>query len=58
MNAFSKYIGSAALVLLTNAAVSANAADLPAKAYAPAPMATQVYNWTGIYVNSLAIMTP
>ena len=50
MNAFSKYIGSAALVLLTNAAVSANAADLPAKAYAPAPMATQVYNWTGIYV--------
>ena len=52
MNAFSKYIGSAALVLLTSAAVSANAADLPVKAYTPAPVAAQVYNWTGIYVGA------
>ncbi|MGB9116037.1 outer membrane protein [Bradyrhizobium sp.] len=52
MNAFSKYIGSAALVLLTSAAVSANAADLPVKAYTPAPVAAQVYNWSGIYVGA------
>jgi outer membrane immunogenic protein len=48
MNSLCKYMGSTGLVLL--AAVSANAADLPAKAYAPAPVVAQVYNWTGLYV--------
>ena len=50
MNFFSKYMGSAALMLLATTVVSANAADLPAKAYVPAPVAAQVYNWTGLYV--------
>jgi outer membrane immunogenic protein len=50
MKSFSNYVGSAALMLLATAATSANAADLPAKAYAPAPVMAQVYNWTGLYV--------
>jgi outer membrane immunogenic protein len=50
MNLFFKHTVSAAFMLLATAAASANAADLPAKAYAPAPVATQVYNWTGLYV--------
>ena len=45
-----KFMGSAAIMLLATAAVSANAADLPTKAYAPAPVVAQVYNWTGLYV--------
>ena len=52
MKSFCKYMGSAAFVLLATAAVSANAADLPTKAYAPAPVVAQVYNWTGIYVGA------
>jgi len=47
MNSFCKWMGSTAVMLLT--AGSANAADLPAKAYAP-PVVAQVYNWTGLYV--------
>jgi len=35
---------------MATAAVSANAADLPTKSYAPAPAVMQVYNWTGLYV--------
>ena len=50
MNFFCKYMGSAAFMLLTTAAVSASAADLPTKAYMPAPVAAPVYNWTGFYV--------
>ncbi len=51
MNAFSKSIGpAAALTLLATTVVSANAADLPTKAYTPAPVVAQVYNWTGLYV--------
>jgi outer membrane immunogenic protein len=43
-------MGSAALMLLATAAVSANAADMPAKAYVSAPVVAPVYNWTGLYV--------
>src|SRR6188472_3964070 len=50
MDSFFKSTGSAALVLMATAAVSANAADLPTKSYAPAPAVMQVYNWTGLYV--------
>ena len=50
MKSFSKYVGSAALMLLATAAIPANAADLPAKAYGPLPVMAQVYNWTGLYV--------
>src|SRR5579872_2899448 len=49
MNSFYKYVGSASAMLLATI-VSANAADLPSKAYAPAPVVAQVYNWTGVYV--------
>jgi len=48
MKSFCKYLGSAGVTLL--AAISANAADLPARAYAPVPVAAQIYNWTGFYV--------
>lgn len=48
MNSFFKSTGSAAVMLLVTAAVSGNAADLPTKAYAP--VAAQVYSWTGFYV--------
>ena len=40
---------SAVMALLTTSLVG-QAADLPAKAYAPAPVVAQVYNWTGFYV--------
>src|SRR3978361_1064044 len=40
---------AAALALLTIPVVS-RAADLPTKAYVPAPVVAQVYNWTGFYV--------
>jgi len=50
MKSFCKRMGSAGLALLASAAVSANAADMPAKAYVPAPVVAQVYNWTGLYV--------
>ena len=40
---------SAAVALLTTSLV-AQAADLPTKAYVPAPVMAQVYNWTGFYV--------
>jgi outer membrane immunogenic protein len=40
---------SAAVALLTTSLI-AQAADLPAKAYVPAPVVAQVYNWTGFYV--------
>src|SRR3954468_5487760 len=40
---------SAAVALLTTSLV-AQAADLPTKAYVSAPVAAQVYNWTGFYV--------
>jgi outer membrane immunogenic protein len=50
MKSFCKYLGSAAFMLLATAVVSANAADLPTKAYTPAPVMAQVYNWTGWYV--------
>jgi outer membrane immunogenic protein len=48
MNSFRKDVGSAGLILLA-AAASANAADL-GRPFAPAPVAAQVYNWTGLYV--------
>jgi len=48
MSSFRKLLGSTGFMLLV--AVSANAADMPAKAYAPAPVVAQVYNWTGLYV--------
>ena len=40
------------LVMLFSVAVAdqAVAADLPARTYAPAPVAAAVYNWTGMYV--------
>src|SRR5450631_639066 len=50
MNSLFRCTGSAAFMLLVTAAVSANAADLPTKAYAPAPVVATVYNWTGLYV--------
>jgi outer membrane immunogenic protein len=40
---------STAIALLTTSLV-ARAADLPARAYVPPPVVTQVYNWTGFYV--------
>jgi outer membrane immunogenic protein len=40
---------SAMMALLTTSLV-AQAADLPVKAYAPAPVTAQVYNWTGFYI--------
>jgi outer membrane immunogenic protein len=40
---------TAAMALLTTSLV-AQAADMPAKAYVPAPVVAQVYNWTGFYV--------
>jgi outer membrane immunogenic protein len=49
MNSFFKFMGSAGVILATTV-VSANAADLPTKAYTPAPVVAQVYNWTGLYV--------
>ena len=50
MKLFYKLVGSATLMLLATAAVSASATDLPTKAYAPAPVVATVYNWTGLYV--------
>lgn len=50
MNSIFKSVGSAAVMLMATAAATTNAADLPTKAYAPAPAAMQVYNWTGLYV--------
>jgi outer membrane immunogenic protein len=38
-----------AMALLATSLV-VQAADLPAKAYVPAPVVAQVYNWTGFYV--------
>jgi outer membrane immunogenic protein len=42
-----KFIISAALVAISS---SAFAADLPVQTYKSAPVAAQVYNWTGFYV--------
>lgn len=50
MDFSSRHLGAAALMLLATATVSANAADMPTKAYVPAPVVAQVYNWTGLYV--------
>jgi opacity protein-like surface antigen len=43
-----KLIIGAAIVAVTSA--SALAADLPMQAYKSAPVVSQVYNWTGMYV--------
>ena len=43
-----KLIGAAAFVAMSSAA--AFAADLPMHTYKSAPVAAQVYNWTGMYV--------
>ncbi|RTL49689.1 MAG: autotransporter domain-containing protein [Bradyrhizobiaceae bacterium] len=42
------FLGSVALMAL---AASAQAADLPRKAYTKAPAPTPVYNWTGFYLS-------
>lgn len=43
-----KLIIGAAIVAVSSA--SAVAADLPMQAYKSAPVVSQVYNWTGMYV--------
>ena len=50
MDLSSRHLGAAALMLVATATVSANAADMPTKAYVPPPVVAQVYNWTGLYV--------
>jgi outer membrane immunogenic protein len=44
------FISTSAAVALLTTSLAAQAADLPTKAYAPAPVVAQVYNWTGFYV--------
>ena len=50
MSFLSKLAGATSLLSLAAAVGPANAADLPTKAYAPAPVAAAIYNWTGFYV--------
>jgi outer membrane immunogenic protein len=40
---------TAALALLATSLI-ARAADLPQKAYAPAPVMVAIYDWTGFYI--------
>jgi outer membrane immunogenic protein len=44
------FIATSAAVAQMITSLVAQAADLPTKAYAPAPVMAQVYNWTGFYV--------
>jgi outer membrane immunogenic protein len=41
---------TSAMVALLTSSLTTQAADLPTKTYAPAPVVAQVYNWTGFYV--------
>jgi outer membrane immunogenic protein len=43
-------VSAAAAAALLTTLLGAQAADLPQRAYAPAPVMAQVYNWTGLYV--------
>src|SRR5450631_2561947 len=43
-------VSTAAAAALLTTLLGAQAADLPQRAYAPAPVLAQVYNWTGLYV--------
>jgi outer membrane immunogenic protein len=43
-------LSTSAVVALLTTSLVAQAADLPTKAYGPAPVMAQVYNWTGLYV--------
>src|SRR5450755_5089910 len=43
-------VSTAAAAALLTPLLCAQAADLPQRAYAPAPVVAQVYNWTGFYV--------
>lgn len=47
-----KTIFAAATAILAVIAISANAADLPARTYTKAPMMVAVYDWTGFYIGA------
>jgi outer membrane immunogenic protein len=44
-------LGAASLLALS--AVSANAADLPARTYTKAPVVSPAYNWSGFYIGAM-----